>query len=183
MSRVYVILITRLLVYQLNQKWWSENESVKIYFLVLTFTVKPLYFARESLFDHKVSCEISFHNLVSRYFCFYEWTRGLVKRNRHATLPHLFTRWHCELRKGTLPDYHDSWFLALGFPQGVSDAQFCRISRECKLSGIFKGKKVANLKIPGFFSEKYILNRSPTPPPRFFSGIAHCWFTDCCYTA
>ena len=71
-------------------------------------------------------------------------------------------------------DYHDSWFLALGFPQGVSDAQFCRISRECKLSGIFKGKKVANLKIPGFFSEKYILNRSPTPPPRFFSGIAHC---------
>ena len=41
-SCVYIILITRLLVDQLNEKWWSENQSVKRYF-VLTFTVSNPY--------------------------------------------------------------------------------------------------------------------------------------------
>ena len=61
-----------------------------------------------------------------------------------------------------------SWFLTLEFPRSVT--QFYRISKGKEsfvLSRISKGK-VTNLKDPGFFFLKYVLN----PPCLDFSGIA-----------
>ena len=77
-------------------------------------------------FDSKVSCEISFHNLVCRLLLlFLWWTRGLVIRNLNMWYQIAsgasnqrtnfvgfalqtydfapFTRWRRELRKGVLP--------------------------------------------------------------------------------
>ena len=52
--------------------------------------------------------------------------------------------------------FHETWFLMVELPRGVT--QFYRISKD----------KVTNLKDPGFFFLKYVLN----PPCLDFSGIA-----------
>ena len=99
---------------------------------------QTLIFCCESLTIHKVPCEISFHNLVSRLLLLLLWwTRGLVIRNRQTCGIRLqvatasnqttkvvrftvqtcnfapLTRWCHELRKGALP-----WVLV--FDVGIS---------------------------------------------------------------
>ena len=133
------------------------------------------------------------------------WTRGLVKRNRQTcgirlrastdsnqrtnsykiyttdmqlcptykmasrTLKRHITMilgfWHWDFNKGC--QTHNF----VEFPRSVSSLEFSRVK-----SGKPKNSRV-------FFRKIY---PQPVPHPSplfFFSGIAHSWFTDCCYTA